>query len=251
MVAMRDRSVFIVIIMSMKSIYSLDILQRISDHWSVGKISDVKYFHFDGQKIWRHWIETNLGEFEIYSYPDQNDPYYQNKLTNYFEYHRGKIYDEIVHSFDRYHLLVQMSSKEKISVKQVNTEFEQLVGQSIKSAYRVYGSIMQIDFSKEAVISTFANWKIIQEKDATSELLGDSNQTYEEMDSVINTFLKNGAVVERYWIVDEVTALYFSNGIVIHFEKESHFPALTMHIDGRKNWVDIFDANEIFYKKDF
>ncbi len=235
----------------MKSIYSIGTLQRILDHWGVGKIFDATYFSFEGRAIWRQWIETNQGEFELYSYPDASDPYYEKRLTEYFETHRGQINPKLVHSFDRYHKLVRMSTKQQISAKQAMTEFEALKTLSIVKAFRVYGSIIQIQFSKDAVISSYAHWVLQKNTDAKTEILVDSwTASIEEMDAAMTEFENSQAPFEKAVISADQVELFFSKKYLLVLQKESTFPAMTLHIDGRQNWMNIFDERKIFYKKD-
>jgi hypothetical protein len=217
----------------------------------VGKIFDVTYFSFEGRAIWRHWIETNQGVFELYSYPDGSDPYYEKRLSEYFETHRGQISPKLVHSFERHHKLVRMSAKQQISVKQAMTEFEALKTQSIVKAFRVYGSIIQIQFSKNAVLSSYGHWVLQKQTSAKTEILADSwTASKEKMDEEIIIFEKSQSTFQQAEIREDQLGLFFSENYILVFQKETTFPAMTLHIDGHQNWMSIFDEQKIFYSKD-
>lgn len=57
--------------MKMRSIYSLEVLQRILDHYHVGKIVLLDGYLTLGSNTWLHFIKTNQGEFELFSFPTQ------------------------------------------------------------------------------------------------------------------------------------------------------------------------------------
>jgi hypothetical protein len=246
----------------MKSIYSIKVLQRILDHWGIGKIEDVTYFDGAGRNIWRHYIDTNQGEFELYSYPAIEKEYAERKLQDYLEErHRSLLIQlrkkKIIHSFDRYHVLLQLTKKHQISVKQASTDLDLLIGSSIQKAFRVYGTIFQMhldetDVNKAGVLVSYGSWSIQDYKKGRANVLVDSRMnSYDQLDNIIELVEKDKPIIEKYILKGGWFELYLSNGMSLHFWRADKFPAIEVHLNSRRNDLLIFEENELFYTRDF
>ncbi len=246
----------------MKSIYSIKVLQRILDHWGIGQIEDVTYFDSAGRNIWRHYIDTNQGEFELYSYPAIEKEYAEPKLRDFLKERLNwdpAILDRrrLVHSFDRYHVLAQKTKKHQISVKQASTDLDLLIGSSIQKAFRVYGTIFQMhideaDVNKAGVLVSYGSWSIQDYKKGRANVLVDSRMnSYEQLDNAIELLEKDKPLIEKYILKGGWFELYLSNGMSLHFGRADKFPAIEVHLNSRRNDLLIFEENELFYTRDF
>lgn len=249
----------------MKSIYSLQILQRILDHWGVGLIEDVTYFHGPGRNIWRHHIDTNQGVFEMYSYPVSEKEYAEPTLNEYMqsgypfsdEYYPNK---QIVHSFDRYHILLQMSKKHKINKNQACKDLDLLIGSRITEAFRGYGAALymyldqdqhddQNDTNKSTVLVSYDWWSIQNYEKGRANVIADSKMhEYEKLDLAIKELNTAKPIIEKYVLKGSWFELYLSNRTSLHFN-ESLFPAMEVHLKSRKNSLLIFTEHELYYSR--
>lgn len=246
----------------MKSIYSISVLQRILDHWGVGRIKDVTYFNNAGRNVWRHSIDTNQGEFELYSYPTTEKEYAEPKLREFLTvrlHWDPAVLDQrkLVHSFDRYHVVVQKTKKHQVSSKQASKDLDLLVGSSIQKAFRVYGSIFQMhldeaDVNKANFLVSYGSWSIQDYKKGRANVLVDSRMnSYEQLDNVIELLEKDKPLIEKYILIGGWFELYLSNGMSLHFGRADTFPAIEVHLKSRKNDLLIFEEKELFYTRDF
>lgn len=246
----------------MKSIYSIKVLQRILDHWGIGQIKDATYFDSAGRNIWRHYIDTNQGEFELYSYPATEKAYAEPKLRLFLKERLNwdpAILDQrkLVHSFDRYHVLAQKTKKHLISVKQASTDLDLLIGSSIQNAFRVYGTIFQVhldeaDVNKASVLVSYGLWSIQDYRKGRANVLVDSRMSsYEQLDNAIELLEKNKPLIEKYILKGGWFELYLSNGMSLHFGRAGTFPAIEVHLKSRRNDLLIFEENELFYSRDY
>lgn len=246
----------------MKSIYSIKVLQRILDHWGIGQIEDVTYFDSVGRNIWRHYIDTSQGEFELYSYPVSEKEYAEPKLREFLQerlYWDPTILDqrELVHSFDRYHVLAQKTKKHQISVKQALKDLNLLVGSSIQKAFRVYGTIFQMhldeaDVNKAGVLVSYGSWSIQDYKKGRANVLVDSRMnSYEQLDNAIELLEKDKPLIEKFILKGGWFELYLSNGMSLHFGRVDKFPAIEVHLNSRRNDLLIFEENQLFYTRDY
>lgn len=240
----------------MKSIYSLPILQSILDHWGVGTIQDVTYFQNIGRNVWRHFIETNQGEFELYSYPTETREYSEKKLSEFLETMHGRELKKIVHSFDRYHVLHLRSKKQAISHKQANTDLKLLVGMRIMKAFRVYGSIFQMhlevaDVNGASVLVSYGRWNIQNNSSKKPTVLVDTTtSSKDELDKAIEQLEKSQPAILSYTLKDNWFKLMLSNDMSLHFMREGRFPAIEVHLKKRSNDLHIVSETEIYYTKD-
>lgn len=245
----------------MRSIYAQHILQRILDHWGVGKIENSEYFTNVGAQIWRHYIETNQGSFELYSYPSSEKEYAEEKLTKYFEKQFGDILPtlrkkEIVHSFDRYHVVVQLQRKHGISLKQASRDLKLLPGLQVDAVYRVYGSIIQLELSspsldKKHILFSYGSWSIQDyEKGRANVVAGSKMHSYDQLDTAIDRLQTNAPTIEKYILHNGWFELYLSNKMSIHFGRSDLFPAVQINFSSRKNSLLVFHEQELYYVRD-
>ncbi len=246
----------------MKSIYSIQVLQRILDHWGIGQIEDVTYFDSAGRNIWHHYIDTNQGELELYSYPAIEKEYSEPRLQDYLEErHRSHLTQlrkkKIIHSFDRYHVLLQLTKKHQIGVKQASKDLDLLIGSSIQKAFRVYGTIFQMHFdeadvNKAGVLVSYGSWSIQDYKKGRANMLVDSRMnSYDQLDSTIEQLEKDKPVIEKYILKGGWFELYLSNGMSLHFGRADKFPSIEVHINSRRNDLLIFEESKLFYTRDY
>ena len=244
----------------MKSIYSIQVLQRILDHWGIGQIEDVTYFDSVGRNIWRHYIETNQGEFELYSYPAPEKEYAEPKLKEFLKERLNwnpPILDQRkqVHSFDRYHVLFQETKKHRISVKQASKDLDLLIGSSIQEAFRVYGTIFQMHLdeagvNKVGVLASYGSWSIQDNKKGRADVLADSRMDgYDQLDNTIELLEKDKPIIQKYILKGGCFELYLSNGISLQFGRADKFPAIELDLNCRRNTLLIFEENELFYTR--
>jgi hypothetical protein len=246
----------------MESIYSIKILQRILDHWGIGQIEDVMYFNGPGKNIWRHNIDTSQGEFELYSYPaSEEDSNYQQKLREFVSERlnwdpqvlkqRKKI-----HSFDRYHVLAQKTKKHQISLKQAAKDLDLLIGLSIKEAFRVYGTILQMhlntaDDHEAGVLVSYGWWKIQDTKMNQAKVIVDSRiHEYDQLDNAVELVEKNTPTIEKYRLKNSCFEMYLSNQMSLHFVKCRKFSAIEVHFNSRKNDLLIFEEDKLYYVRE-
>lgn len=244
----------------MKSIYSIKALQRILDHWGIGQIEDVTYFDSVGRNIWRHYIDTNQGEFELYSYPVGEKEYAEQKLAVFLQDHYGNhlqfLQKNIVHSFDRYHVLLQLTKKHRINIKQTIKDLDLLIDSTIEKAFRVYGTIFQMhldeaDVKKASVVVSYGNWSIQNYNEGRANIVADSKiHSYDQLDSAIEAIEKDKPLIKKYVVQSGWFELYLSNGTSLHFKRSSKFPAVEVHLNSRKNDLLIFEENEMYYTQD-
>lgn len=246
----------------MKSIYSIKVLQRILDHWGIGQIEDVTYFDCAGRNIWRHYISTNQGDFELYSYPYLEKEYAEAKLRSFFKERLNwdpKTLDQrkVIHGFDRYHVLVQLTKKHQISVKQASKDLDLLIGLSIEKAFRVYGTIFQMhldgaNVNKTGVLVSYGLWSIQDYKKGRANVLVDSRMnSYDQLDATIELLDKVKPLIEKYILKGGWFELYLSNDMSLHFWRADTFPAIEVHLKSRKNDLLIFEEKELFYARDY
>ncbi|HYD35084.1 MAG TPA: hypothetical protein VD999_03375 [Vitreimonas sp.] len=235
----------------MKSIYSLPTLQRILDRWGIGQIEAVNYFQNVGAQIWRHHIETNQGKFELYSYPPEAYEYAKNKLKEYLVDRYGVINTTLVHSFDRYHQLRQLSTKHHISAKQANADLQVLQGLKIIKAFRVYGSIFQIHLEDESVLVTYGKWSIQKFSSHRHNVVVDSAMnSKQELDAAIEALKHDTPQIQRHILKQGWFELYLSHHVSLHFTRTERFAAIEVHLHRRRNDIHIFEETEIYYTRD-
>lgn len=246
----------------MNSIYSIKTLQRILDHWGIGQIEDVTYFDNAARSIWRHYIDTNQGEFELYSYPVTEKEYAEPKLREFLKERLNwnpAVLDQrkVVHSFDRYHVLVQKTKKHQISIKQASKDLDLLVDSSIQKAFRLYGTILQVhldkaDVNKAGVLVSYGSWSIQDYKKGRANVLVNSRiNSYDQLDNTIELLEKDKPLIEKYVLKGAWFELYLSNGMSLHFWRADKFPAIEVHLNSRKNDLLVFEEKELFYTRDY
>lgn len=241
----------------MKSIYSLEVLQRIIDHWSIGRIEDVTYFEKSGRNIWRHYIQTNQGEFELYSYPTETREYSEPKLAEYLLQRYPHTLDrlkhfELIHSFDRYHVLLQLTTRHTITSKQAHTDLDLLLGLKIEKAFRVYGSIFQIHLNDSGVLVSYGHWNVQSSPQGEPKILADTHVHHrDQLDQAIEQVEQNHPTITKYILHGSWFELYLSNQLSLHFTRSRKFPAIEVHLPSRRNDVLIFSEEEIVYTRDF
>lgn len=244
----------------MKSIYSLATLQRILDHWGIGVIEEVTYFQNVGRNVWRHFIETSQGEFELFSYPTETKEYSEAKLKAFFDerhpHHIGQLQKrEVVHSFDRYHTLLQLTQKHQISVKQACQDLDQLISCTIEKAFRVYGTIFQIhlntrDVNEASVLVSYGHWSIQREEAGQKMMIVNTHEnSYQQLDKAIEALEKDTPAIEKYNFAADAFELQLSNGMSLHFTEDRKFAAIEIHVKKRKNDILVFNKEKIFYTK--
>lgn len=246
----------------MKSIYSIQVLQRILDHWGIGQIEDVTYFDNAGQNIWRHHLETNHGEFELYSYPASQQEYAWPRLQRFLRERLNSPSSSLdqqkkVHSFDRYHVLRQLTTKHQINAKQAKQDLDLLTGATIEKAFRVYGSIFQLhlnnaDVTQASVLVSYGRWNIQKHQDRQANIIVDSEvHSYDHLDKAIEEVSENKPVINKYMMEDDWFELYLSNGISLHFIRSYKFPAIEVHPNSRRHELLIYEENELYYTKSY
>jgi len=231
----------------MKSIYSLEVLQRIVDHWGIGKIADVTYFESIGRGIWRHCLETNQGKYELYSYSTEDREYAHQKILEFIESSYGHLLPEFYHSFERYHELCQLNRKIPIGLGQVAEDFRPLTGLALTKIFRVYGSIVQMYLSDRTVFCSYAHWSVRKREVAGDEVLVDTKSaTREELDACLKMLESLGLAFQALVLTEKKCELHFSD-YVISFESTQNFVALELRIAGRRNDINIKCAQEMWY----
>lgn len=238
----------------MKSIYSIPVLQRILDHFGVGKIIYVTYFSNIGSQVWRHSIETTRGDFELYSYPVEIHEYAQQKISSSSGRDRGYLYPNLCHSFDRYHQLKQLTKKFSITLKQLSIDMLMLKNLEVEKIYRVYGSIVYIDFENDAYISSYGAWKVFLKREREDdELLIDTDiDSKERIDYRLEVLTEKKLHYESYQLKGDIFEVLFSDGYYFQFTayKEARLQAGSISLPGRKKRITLFDEREIFYEKE-
>ena len=245
----------------MKSIYSTKVLQRILDHWGVGRVEDVTYSTSLGRNIWRHHISTNQGEFELCSYPDSERKYAEPKLQAYLDksYGKNRYYmqkQDVVHSFDRYHVLLQLVEKYQISAKQASKDFALLFGLTIQKAFRVYGTILQIHLEEAGVgpagvLVSYGQWSITDHQEDREAVNVESwIHTSGLLDIAVELVERDAPTIEQYSFEGEWVLLHLSNGLCLHFKRSEKFPALEIHLNAKRNNVIIFEEKELYYTRE-
>lgn len=235
----------------MKSIYSQQVLQRILDHWGVGQIEDGTYFEKVGRGIWRQYLETSQGDFELFSYPVESREYAEKKLRDYFTSRRVQQISKLVHSFDRYHVLIQLVKKHQISLKQAEKDLHLILTTSIERGFRVYGTIMQLHLNTGATLVTYAHWKITDQSTQPMTTLADTDiHSRDQLDSMLEISILNKPKIDSYEFKDDWLTLQLSNQKSLHFSQTASFAALKISIPERKNDLHIYSENRIFYYRD-
>lgn len=237
----------------MKSIYSIPTLQRILDHWGVGKITYVTYFNKIGNNIWRHFIETPHGEFELFSFQPETGDYSLPRLNEHLQDRHGKLFKKKFHCFDRYHLLLHLQKKWPISLKQSHQDLEKIVGSTIQEAFRVYGTIFQIHVNQPNVknidvLVSYGQW-FIQKKDQGQSIVIASTYTHDhdQLDKVIENIEKDKPIIEKYVFTCDWFEIYLSNKKSLYFKRNGKFPAIELHLSSKKNNLLLFTEDQIYY----
>ena len=236
----------------MSSIYSFKIIQKIIDHWGIGKLKHVSYFNDVGPKIWRHSIETLHGSFSLYSYLTEYDDNAQQKIAAFIGNRVSKLkkYEQVCHSFDRYHLLYQSTQKNQINRNQVSKDFEILKGIAVEQAYRVYGSIIQIDFVDGSSINTYAQWSLQEIQKGVSRVLVSSYKEREKIDTQIAYFESKKPIFKDFIIKGHSVEFFFTEDLSLHFKQQDEFSAVQIIPKHKKYWIDIVSENEISYERE-
>lgn len=234
----------------MNSIYSEQALQRILDHYHVGKILLADHYLTMGSNTWLHFIKTNQGEFELFSFPTQVPVDIQDQIIEKRNEDKfGKSFDKIVHSFDRHHQLIQKTKLIKITPKQVFTDLEKIYGKKLIKSFRVYGTILQLNFEDNLCIWSYAEWNL--QKAKTEILLHTSTSTYNEIDEIIENLPNQNLLIELIIIEDDWFEIYFNKNYSLHFKQQSFFPAVEIPFYSKsENGIQIFNEQEIYYQKE-
>lgn len=234
----------------MNSIYSQEALQRILDHYHVGKIALLDHYMTLGSNTWLHFIKTNQGEFELFSFPTQVPVDIQEHIIEKRnEDWYGKSFDKIIHCFDRHHQLIQKTKLIKITPKQVFTNLNKLVGKKLIKSFRVYGTIFDLRFEDELTIWSYAEWNLQENK--SKILLHSNTSTYDEIDDLVEKLPEHDLRIKSFTIEDEWFEIYFNENLSLHFRKQGRFPAVEIISYGKsKNSIQVFEECEIFYQKE-
>ncbi len=232
----------------MKSIYSLAILQRILDHFSVGSIEYTTYFQNIGSNVWRHFIETNQGTFELYSFPPELLEYAKGKV-NLIE--RGTLYSTMCHTFDRYHLLRQLTQKVKIGQKQLKTDLSSIDQAAITDVYRNHGSIIQIKLSNQATITSNDSWNLqFNYQTSKSDVLVSTMNSYQKIDKFLKLLTEKQVIFHSFILKEGWFEVLFSKNYSLHFRSSGRFAAVEISIPSKKHRIHIFDEKDIEYVKE-
>lgn len=236
--------------MKMRSIYSQEALQRILDHYHVGKIVLLDGYLTLGSNTWLHFIKTSQGEFELFSFPTQvpidiQEDIIEKRNEDWY----GKDFDKIVHSFDRYHQLIQKTKVIAITTKQVFTDLAKLVSKKLVKSFRVYGTILDLRFENDLTIWSYAEWNLQENK--SKILLHSNTSTYDEIDNLVEKLPERDLKIESFIIEDEWFEIYLNENLSLHFRKQNKFPAVEiMSYSQSRNSIQIFDEQEIYYQKE-
>ncbi len=242
------------------SIYSVYVLQCILDRWHVGKIEEVSYFANVGFNIWRHFITTNQGDFELYSYPLHNRQYAKGKLSRYLDGRKLKPLAQCdsrnVFSFERYHVLVQLTKKFPISFKQAKKDIDLLTGLKVARIFRAYGTIIQAHLGSEdidqakAVIASYGHWSIQDIRSVETKVLAMTEMnSYEVLDKAVDLLDKDRPLVKGYNLDEDFFELHFSNGMLLSFSSTTEFAAARISFLDKRNELVIFNKEKIFYER--
>ena len=233
-----------------KNIYSRFILQRLLDHWGVGKIEEATYFDFNAPNIWRHHLETNQGAFELFSYPYYQKDRSEKAILSFFRQLKNQPKIKPYYRFGRYHRLVRLTKKHPISAKQAMTDLKLLEGRKITKIFRVYGSILQIILDDDSDVLSYANWNVQKDIKNQSRVLVDSAVSKKtELDNVLENLEPQHLAVKNITLDDKWFEIYLANNLSLHFHQSWGFPAVEAHISGRKNEVMVYDEKKIYYVK--
>jgi len=250
MVFMSIRLLFVREYLNMKSIYSLDVLQRIADHWGIGKITDITYFEAIGRGIWRHLLDTNQGEFELYSYSTLDREYAHQKIQEFTEHLYGQLRSEFFHSFDRYHELRQLNQKIPISSKQVEENIQSLPGLKVIKIFRVYGSIVQMYLEDETVLYSYAHWGIKKLGFQEKVVVDTWESSYEELDVCLEMLRSLDVKFASLKLIPTGCELSFSEDFLLSFSSTPNFVSLQMRVAGHKNYIHIESEKKMWYLKE-
>ena len=235
---------------SEKNIYSKFILQRILDHWGVGEIEGVTYFDFKTPNVWRHFIETNQGSFELFSYPAYKKDRSEKVIFASFHQLKDQSAVQSYYRFGRHHLLIRLTKKHLISVKQAMTDFKLLEGQKIRRIFRVYGSILQIILDDDSDISSYGGWHIKKTTRNRQEVIVSSSDQHREItDSVLKEIQSLSPTIMGLSINNDLVKMRLSNNLSLSFQQRWGFPAVEAHAIGRKNEVVVYSEKKIYYVK--
>jgi hypothetical protein len=233
------------------SIYSLPALQRILDRFSVGKVIRADYFGNIGSQVWRHFIETPQGDFELYSYPPELQEYAEKKIIDKLTENNWPLFPLVCHSFDRYHRLAQRSKKIPITVKQLATDMKPMVNQTLDKIFRVYGTIVQMYFGESGVLASYAEWQLLRtQKGVKSEtLISSLIDSYEKIDQTLESLPLHTLTYQRFTLKDNCLKLFLSNGYCFKFVTTKLFPAAEIGFTLHGHEVEIFSETNINYIK--
>lgn len=240
----------------MKSIYSATALQRILDRWSVGKIEDSTYFENVAYKVWQHHIETNQGTFVLYSYSEHTRDYSEEKLTPYLQENYQDLLEQLrertpVHSFDRYHVLLQLTKKYIITAKQARIGLDALIGLRIERVFRAHGSIIQINFDTGSIATSYGEWSIHDSSTKPSTVVADTREhSRKQLDEGIAMLTRNSPAVKTCTLTANVLELHLSNGMQLHFTRSEKFAAIVLHNPTKKSDLHIFSEDMVFYSQE-
>ncbi len=244
----------------MRSIYSTQRLQHIVDHWGIGEIVDISKFGDVTESIWRHQIETNQGEFELYSYPLTEE---EDALSRLKEFYVQKLrwdprmldQQKIIQSFDRCHILVQKTVKEQISYEQALEDLDMLIGLTIQKAFRVYGTIFQMHLGqanadKIGTLECYASWSIVDIQEDETSIIADSNiHSKDQLDEAIRSVEAARAVIEKHLFSNGQFELQLSNEMRLCFKRSDVFPAIELDFNSKQNALRIVDENKFIYSR--
>lgn len=230
----------------MESIFSIATMQRILDHWGVGQIEDVTYFEKVGSSVWRHYVETSQGNFELFSYPDA-DSSAQATLQAALAKRSGVLEPSRVHSFDHYHELLRLSKKYEISRSQAENDVFSLRKKKIDRAFRVFGTIFQIHLDDESVLVSYGRWNISRDVSGNFEVLADTDtSSKDQLDATIEALEELHPTLESWEFTDQGVSLFMSEGFQLSFAPAGKFAAIEIQVFGRQNRLFIFSQDRIF-----
>lgn len=233
----------------MKSIYSLPVLQGILDHFGVGAITYVTYFDYIGRQVWRHYIETDKGEFELYSFPTELHDYALERIAISPAGNRGILNTEVCHSFDRYHLLKQFSKKVLITNDQLELDFKVLKDQVITKIFRVYGTILQGYFSQDTVFCSYGRWRLRGQDNIV--LIESISTSKKEIDSIIDSLAEKHLALQSFSVDGDTLQLNLSKGFIFDFQPNDRFAAIEIRFSDKRKDIRFYDEKKIYYLKEF
>lgn len=236
-------------------IYSVSILQRILDHWGVGKLINVSIETRMSTSIWVHWIETNKGEFYLYSAlaePTEKCTLHKIIQSHVDSKETSKLYSDVVHSFERYHYLEQSHQKFSISTKQLLADLERLKKQRVVSVDRLIGPVCRVTLEGGVVFFSYVIWEglVDQKKGESSQYISTLHSKPESIDTFLVELNKKELVIEGFKLNGSFTML-LKHKISFKFASLWAYPTCTIVFPNRKVRINIINGQSIWYEKTF